>query len=213
MSVRLLARMYLPNKRLFVHCIRRGSNGDQPEGVSRRYTAIVLIGLATELESDTIRACGGDSPREICGRILDDVGSVTNLGDVALTLWAARLWRHSNAQAALDRLRVLDPVRGAHDTVEIAWALTALSCSGEASGWPAGDAGLAKRVAGRLAALFHESSGAFQHVPSDASPSRTRAHVCCFADLVYPTQAFSYYGRMTGDKTALDLAKRGAEFM
>ncbi|MEE9294638.1 MAG: hypothetical protein V3W34_06735 [Phycisphaerae bacterium] len=209
LSVRALARMYLPDARMFCHCMRRGPDGDQPEGVSRRYTAIVLIGLASE-PADTGRGiCNGDDPLAVCGRLLSDVDTAEDLGDAALTLWAARLLEHPGASKALDRLRALDPARGPHPTVEVAWALTALSVKAEAPGDPS----LAGHIARRLIRSFNHDVGVFPHWPEQVPRPFLRGHVLCFADMVYPVQALSYYHRATGDGEALQTAQRGGQQM
>lgn len=208
-SIRALGRMYLPRERMFCHCIRRGPRGDKPEGVSRRYTAIVLIGLATEPAEAAEEALGGASAEDVCSRLLSDVDGVTNMGDVALTLWAANALGHSRASAALDRLRALDPVRGAHPTVEVAWALTALAAHPEATT----DAALAERIAKRLIHSFNASSGVFPHWPNGVPRPRLRGHVSCFADMVYPVQALSHHYLATHDAEALAAAKGGGAHM
>ncbi len=208
-SLRGLRRMYLPSEQMFCHCIRRGAAGDVPEGVSRRYTAIVMIGLATESTAAAGAILDGGTTRDLGDRLLSDVERVSNLGDVALTYWATRLHDHPRSDVALERLRQLDPVRGRHPTVEIAWTLASLSVPGREMP----DAALARKVAGRLSSCYHEPSGAFSHWPADASPTWLRRHVSCFADLVYPTQALSYYHQATGDTQSAALAKRCGAFM
>jgi hypothetical protein len=210
LSVRALARMYLPTDRMFCHCVRRRPGGNVPEGVSRRYTAITLLGLALQqhdLSPDVFG--GGDDSRSVCERLLADVAGVENLGDVALTLWAAKLLRNEDAARALDRLRSLDPVGRPHSTVEIAWALTALSVRpGEVT-----DEALCEGVANRLLRSFRAQSGLFPHWPPGVAPSPWRAHVSCFADWVYPVQALAHYYRATGCQEAIDKARRSAESM
>ncbi len=209
MSVRGLERMFLPKERMYCHCIRRGTSGDVPEGRSRRYTAIVLIGLATECDDAIASATAGAGTAAICERLLSDIETVTNLGDVALTLWAATLLDHPAAARALDHLRSLDPVGGPHPMVEIAWALTSLSAVPDASG----DDELAARIAGRVLGAYSSDSGVFPHWPMGSPRPLVRGHVSCFADMVYPVQALSFYHRRTNDEPALQAAKRGREHM
>lgn len=209
MSIRALARMYVSEKSLFCHCIRRRPDGDFVEGLSPRYTAIVLIGLATEALGTTRSILGGVEVGDVCGRLLRSASTMPNLGDVALTLWAGRALGHDDANKALDRLRALDPVGGAHPTVEVAWALSSLVADGEC----ASDEKLARRVADRLLASFRASSGVFSHWPTDAQTSALRGHVSCFADLVYPVQALAYYHMATGAAGAIEAAKRCGAFM
>jgi hypothetical protein len=209
LSLGALSRMFLPDDKMFYHCIRRGPNGDQPEGVSRRYTAIALIGLATESDADATAACGGVSVGDVCSRLLSDVDSVDNIGDVALTLWAAALLDHPDGRSALTRLKSLDPVRGTHPTVEVAWCLTALSAKPTYT-----DADtLAAQIAKRIIASYPAECDVFPHWPNSAPKPFARAHISCFADMVYPVQALSYYYLATQDAPALEAAKRGGQHM
>ena len=48
-ALRSLAGMYSPSDRLFAFRVRPGAKGLAREGLSPRYTAITLIGLAEEL--------------------------------------------------------------------------------------------------------------------------------------------------------------------
>ena len=223
---RALKRMYLPDRGMFAFCLRRGRNGDVLEGVSPRYSAIALIGLAEEDESVASDVLGGADIQTLCSRLLDDVHQVENVGDVALTLWAALALRHSEAGKAHDQLRELRPWECACPTVELAWALTAFSISETLASSetfasaealapdPAFlDSAPASQVARRLLGSFLPASELFPHWPSDAGASWIRDHVCCYADLVYPIQALSHYYRCSGDEEAITVAKRCAERM
>jgi len=75
------------------------------------------------------------------------------------------------------------------------------------------DDGLAARIAGRLIDSFNHQAGIFPHWPVGACASFLRAHVACFADLVYPTQALALYHRHSGDEQAGAAARRCAQAM
>ncbi len=209
LALRSLERMYLPEQRRFAFRLRRENDRDVLEGVSPRYTAIVLLGLREESPADVERILAGGSLAEVADALLADVERFTDFGEVALTLWAARRLGRPAAQRALDRLVELNPVHGAHPTVELSWALTALSV-------PGSDVEarlLARQLADRLRISFVETTGLFPHWPLDSEAGGWRAHVACFADLVYPTQALSFYYRATGDPTALRTATQCAKQM
>jgi hypothetical protein len=203
MSLRGLKRMFLSTERMFCHCIRRTKGVDSPEGISRRYTAITLLGLAGESEDRVRQILEPHDAQSVCGRLLEDVDSVNNLGDVALTLWAACALNHSGASRAFDRLVQLDPIEGGHPTVELSWVLRALVAHGQ----PTHDGALAERMARRLLANYRVSTGLFPHMPDGAPVSKARAHVACFADLVYPIQALCAYYESSRDEEALAAAK------
>ncbi len=210
MALDALGRMYRPEQRLFGHCIRRQSgNRDELEGTSVRYTAMTLLGLMKESEDVAKSVMSGHSPQDVGQGLLDGVASRENLGDVALIYWTARDLGLSGAAKALDRLRMLDPVGGPHPTVEVAWALTALSVH---EGGLA-DERLAADVAHRLLDSYHPLSGLFSHWPEGVKQSSLRSHVACFADLVYPIQALSHYGVTAESREALDAVQGCADRM
>jgi hypothetical protein len=208
-AVRALARMYRPEKRLFAFRIRRTPDGEFLEGASQRYTAIVLIGLAAESDHVASAVLAGQGRNEVCGRLIDDIGRTSDVGEAALTLWAARALRHPNAAAALERLRAMEPARAHCPTVELSWGLTALVADGS----DATDPALAEAIAHRLLASYHKRSALFPHWPVGAKAASLRSHVACFADLVYPIQALSGYYRTARSVDALNAARQCAARM
>ena len=201
--------MYRPEQHIFAFRLRRWADKDVLEGVSGRYTAIALIGLATELEQDARDALRGQDPQDVCGRLVDAAEASDDIGQVALTLWAARAWDNPKVSKALERLKRMDPVRTACPTVELSWCLAALSIGG---GRPVEES-LARAVAGRLLAAFRPQSSLFSHWPADVPNRSFRSHVACFADLVYPIQSLSHYGRAAGCSEALQAARACAQRM
>jgi hypothetical protein len=205
-ALRALRRMYLPAQKVFAFHIRRTPQGDVLEGISRRYTAIALIGLADEPPQTTREALVGADPLEVCGKLIEDAKAATDLGEVALTLWAARKLGHPNTGAALDKLQAMQPDQAACPTVELAWSLTALALGG---GEPT-DCDLSGHIAARLLASFQRGSLLFPHYSAGTCPSRWRAHIGCYADLVYPIQALSAWSLAANDHRALDIANQCA---
>ncbi len=205
-ALRALRKMFLPDSGRFVFRLRRSENGVRPEGFSRRYTAIALIGLAGLKPKESRWVLHGQDPGDVCDRLLEDLKITEDMGEVALTLWAARALKRPTWPRALHRLLSLQPHDGKWRTVEIAWALTAL-CLPAAE--PA-NRRMAGAIAGRLLASFETASGLFPHWPGGAWRPRLRGHVSCFADQVYPILALSYYSRVCGQIEALWTAKRCA---
>jgi hypothetical protein len=192
---------------LFAFRIRRGPHGEEIlEGASQRYTAIVLIGLSSEDPQVAAQILAGESIHALVQRLLAQVDGMDNLGDVALTLWAAKSCSEPDAERAATRLRALRPTEVPYPTVELAWALTAL-CSGKMDEQ---DLEWAHSLYLRLLSTQDQRSGLFAHLPPDTRALPLRAHVACFADLVYPIQALSYYSLATGEREALEAAKRCA---
>jgi hypothetical protein len=198
-----LRRMYAPGDRLFRFRLRLTSRGLVAEGLSHRYTAITLVGLANDAAAVSVLA--NHTPAEVCSTLLDRLDAVTNLGDAALTLWAAQAVRHRGAARAVSRLRELDPM-GAHPTVEVAWSLAALCVD---SACP--DPRLRDQLAERLMNACPDSN-IFPHTLGAATQS-ARSHVACFADLVYPVHALARYLRFTDSERAASVVERVARTM
>jgi hypothetical protein len=205
LALRSLARMYRREERLFVFRLRRMAKDIASEGLSRRYSAISVIGLAGDPTVDARAVLGGHDLHDVCGRLMSDVSRLSNLGDVALILWAAAAAAYPDREWARERLMELRPAEGTYPTVAVAWSLAALCVDGDAR---VGD--LRERLARRLVAAFESRSGIFPHVIRDYGRG-ARSHVACFADLVYPVHALALYHRLSGDRDARLVAMRCAD--
>ena len=202
MAIGALCRMYRPDQRLFCFHIRKAGDSEVVEGVSHRYTATVLLTLAGYDRQVAELVLEDHSPEDVCNALIDQVQDSKDLGAVALTLWAARALSLRRTGDVLRQLKVMLPDREAYPTVEVAWALTALSIPGDAPS----DAALAERIAVRLLASFNRHSGLFPHWPAGVHSPWLRSHVTCYADFVYPIQALSWYHLSTGHTAAVDTA-------
>ena len=208
-ALRSLRRMYRPQKRVFAFRLRRTEDGLRLEGVSNRYTAMALIGLANEPAEVVADVLAGQSLSEVCGQLIERVSNSRDLGEVALALWCARMLGHPAAGRALGQLRAMSPHERNYPTVELSWALTAQLVPGSS----VRDEQLSDAIARRLVASFQASSALFPHWPVGARPSRFRAHVTCYADLVYPIQALAHYHLARRDEQVLSVARRCATRM
>lgn len=204
MAWRGLARMYAPGEKRFVFRLRKADGGIVSEGLSPRYTAITLIGLATEPEAPAQEVLQGMTARGLAADLLREVPMMPNLGDVALTLWATAALGVEGRQAAVARLLELDPARATHPTVEVAWALSGVVEHGDPQLAPVRDA-LAARLVQALS-----TGNIFPHVLG-GDDGGARAHVACFADMVYPIQALSRLKLATGDASGIDAALRAGD--
>ncbi len=200
LAVPALAQMYLPQEKLFVFCLRLTPDGIVAEGISRRYTAITLMGLALEDQDTVAKVLAGDSVQEVCSRLVRDVAGSENLGDVALLLWAAHMIGYPDLSPIRKKLFELQPTERVYPVVELAWALSALCNDKDPSSDPIREA-----LAVRLLDEFSSTSGIFPHIAGERM-SGLRSHVSCFADLVYPVQALSFYVQLTGDRRAREAA-------
>ena len=201
-AVKGLGRMYLPDSKRFVFCVRRNGERIIPEGASRRYTAITLIGLAGEAEETIKSALGGQEAGDVLAGLAENISGVDNLGDVALSFWAACALDFPERDGIRKRLVELNTADGAHPVVEASWVLDSL-CLDSTAVESARD-----RLADRLISSFNPDSAVFPHVLGSAG---ARSHVSCFADMVYPIHALSNYYKISGRQDALDAAAKCAE--
>jgi hypothetical protein len=201
-----LPRMYDPAGGRFVFRLRRTDAGIVPEGGSDRYTAITLLGLSGEAPAAARAALHGSEPLEVWRSLAARAARSPILGDVALTLWAGVALGAPRREDLVVRLLELRPAQAVHPTVEVAWTLSALTLDPEA---PVGD--VREQVARRLRESQGARSGAFPHVLGGGGG--LRAHVCCFADLVYPIQALSLRAEHHEDRAAAEAARRAAELI
>ncbi len=209
MAARLLPRMYRKEEGVFAFRLRRGQGRDRLEGISRRYTAIVLLALADEPEGLAREALHGEAPAAACNRLIDAVSGSRDVGEVALTLWAARSLDHPRVPQVLAQLESMNPAEGRWPTVETAWCLSAAVAHGSSTT----SLPLAEAVTNLLLSRFKPATGLFAHGPCRGAARLMSQHVCCFADLVYPTQALSMYGWATGDRAVLEAAESCARAM
>ena len=207
MALRSLARMYRPEEKLFVFRLRRAGQAILAEGLSRRYTAITLIGLSEEEPTAVARVLGGTDRAAVYDRLLRDLDEMQSLGDVALTVWAGHALGIAARDRAVARLRVLYAAKDAQPTVELSWVVSALSLDEVA------DPDLRERAARRLLDSFRPSTGVFPHVIGGGRQHAFASHVSCFADLVYPVQALSFHARATGAAPSREAARACAEYM
>jgi len=198
-GIRSLRRMYSPAEQLFHFRLRRTRAGIVPQGISVRYTAITLIGLRYERSKIISEILHGGTIEQVCRRLIEEASVSDNLGDVALCCWAASLHGQPLAPARERLLQILSNEQR-HATVELSWALSALTVL-------AHDLALLRSVATQVAECFNASSKVFPHLTGN---SGYRTHVACFADQVYPILALSDYSLLTGDRSALEIADRCA---
>lgn len=205
MAISGLGRMFVPEENLFIYCIRKNKSGINPEEISLRYTAITLIGLANEKKETIEPILGKDGLERVLNKMKGKMESTQNLGDVALSFWAAHVHGFKEMSVFRDRFIQLDPVNRKYSTVELSWALDASCLDTEISGsdYPV-------RLAERLMISMNGKTGIFPHVVGGNQRS-LRSHVSCFADAVYPIHALSSYYRLSGEKGALEAASKCAE--
>ena len=191
-----LPNMYSVAAQRYVFTVRGQNDALVPAGVSTRYSAITLIGLA----ADGLKRWSLPYDPNVLGKALvADLATCSNLGDAALTAWAARALGADTTAAWRDLTRLFE-AESAHPTVEVAWALAAAAMEPRRV-----SADLRARLKARLLDAFHADSGLFAHT---AGGRTSRSHIACFADQVYPIFALARYSAAFDDVAALDAAAR-----
>jgi hypothetical protein len=172
-------------------------------GTSHRYGAIVALGAFFLPEQQQRDVLAGQSLDDFISLLVKRLDHVTNVGDAALTAWAAAQCEHPMLTAALDRLRELDKLDQPQFVVEIAWVVSALAA---ARGQLDVESYLSA-ARDRLLGCVHPGSPVFPHVTGPGLVKDYRAHVACFADQVYPIQALARLHGSRADPEALRAAE------
>ena len=209
-----LPQMFDREAGIFSFRVRRDGRAIVREGISRRYTAITLIGLAGEEPAAARDVLGGRSVAEAANALARSAGGDDSIGDLALIAWAASL-AGTDTKAVWRLIEDRQPETQSYPTVEVAWALSAAVA----------DARPDTRLRDALAARLHNamsSHGLFPHAlgmvrtadgPGANGANSQRSHVSCFADLVYPVLALSQHATLTGDPASTACALKGAAAM
>lgn len=172
----------------------------RPAGTSRRYGAIIALGLLRLPEPDQRAVLGGEDCYELVGRMAKRLDTETSRGDVALLCWAAAEAGHSELPHAVHRLRELDRRAGPLDVVAAAWVVTGLVAARRHVDVEEHLAVARRRLlAARAAAVYPHMIG--------GATSWYRAHVGSFADQIYPVQALARLHRSGDDPVALATAE------
>lgn len=204
-AIRALPRMYSHKDGLFVHQLVKIEGKIVKIGISHRYSSIVFIGLSKEPQNVIKSIFGENSLIEAYDRLHDHTNSLTNLGDIALALWAAISINYRNQEVIVKQLLREISEKKIFTVVELSWILDALCLFAESK-----HDDIIKSIADRIINSFNYKSGFFPHIIGKDQKS-LRSHVSCFADLVYPIHALSNYYRYNSDLKALNAAKRCAE--
>lgn len=208
MAQQILPRMYLADRQLFAHTVRRetvDSRSVRLEGVNVRYTAIVALGVAHLALEEQRAILAGHTAAELAETVAEMGTTAPDLGTAALAGWACAEITGRVPTSAFDRITREINYAAPQPTVDYAWALTALLATGPTHQL----APTAERAAERLMAA-QGAEAIFPHALPAITLRRFRAHVGCYADQVYPIQALARYFAATADRRALDAANRCA---
>lgn len=211
-----LPPMLDPESQIYCSIYNRTGSGMVREGLSPRYTLMVLLGLHLYQQSGHALPLPIEPTLEA---LLRDPKWIDNLGDLGLLLWTCAelrpdvlpdLYTRIGADQALGRYP--DGRRG--NTMEVAWYLTGLATCAIAG---YGDLpGLRSRAADarQVLAASCGPTGVYGHFSRSGSLSNSvRGRIGSFADQVYPTIAFARAWRAWGEEDARRAAQTTAQTM
>jgi len=217
LAIRGLQGMFLVEQAGFCHKVWLDGAGQlQPSGISDRYTAMVLIGLACQ----GLMGRSLDLPLDSAwDRVISWALGPAGHGDTGLVLWAASIKGDDRApqiaEAIARRQQQILAERALCPSMETGWLLTGLSeaMSRNIGGQPV--AQLAEKVFARLTANFCESTGLFSFgrggIQRSPLAERVSTRLGSFASQVYPTIGLSRYAVASGSQQALATARRCAD--
>ncbi len=206
-----LSRDYRHCPQEFHHTVRHDPQGrPRPYGYNLRYGAISQIGVSRW------RAAHPAEPMplpDLWQKAVARLGTIDDLGDAALWVWAWGEGGQDGADLFIDRLiRLWRSQRQRCNAVEFAWVLLACLAVHERS--PAHRArieGVMREADAQLRPLFCASSRLVCRHAREGWIEGLGRRIACFADQVYPILAYSRYGTVFEDRQALDLAGRVVE--
>jgi hypothetical protein len=209
LAVRGLVSMFDPESQLFCHRLVSTPKGLIREGVSRRYTAMALLGLQALQKSGERCPFDIDAIFKSC---IGDTRWVDGVGDFGLLIWLTAehapeqldgLFERMDLETSLDRF--LDARKGR--TMELAWFLAGLchaTVAAPSCRWPLGD--IAVDTYHRLQDN-RRHSGLYGHLAATKSLSGLcRGRIGSFADQIYPIYALSKFATTFQLEEPLDLA-------
>jgi hypothetical protein len=187
-----------------------GSDGQRHlSGASVRYAAMSQIGVAKWLQYHSNDS--GNLP-ELWPKISDNFRNISDIGDLALSLWAGIQTGADNCEKFAVAVKECWPVQSARcNAVELGWLVQ--SClMAQKAGCVKTDL---KPVLGdshkQLLLLFDINAGLFYRHNRPDLKGIIKRHISCFADQVYPIVALSNYGVLHNHHQSIDYAAQATE--
>ncbi|WP_244489760.1 MULTISPECIES: hypothetical protein [unclassified Rhizobium] len=176
------------------------------EGDSLRYTAIAALGLFQVDRTTQQQILGGNTVLDLANACVVRATTSADMGAVALAAWAAAEAGRFHSMPLFRQLVQILASDTSIATVDCAWALSAGLAARQF-----GDTRDVVSLATKRLMSGRSSSGLFPHMLPASASGRFRAHIGCFADQVYPIQAFSRLHAAQPNIEALSAAEACAE--
>jgi hypothetical protein len=212
-AVNAIESMYNTESKLFSYRRIINENVMVNEGLSIRYTIIVLLGIS-RLKAQG-KKCRIDM-ETVLAPLIDSARKMENIGDVGLLLWLCSMTSPNNLNKLLSELdipcslsRYRDYVQGS--TMELSWFLSGLSHAALSRSKSVPDLeALATTIFKKLMGNYDEK-GIFRHKSKSYFPNFFRNGIGNFADQVYSIYALAKFSKAFSSKKALNISSESAE--
>jgi hypothetical protein len=205
-----LSRFYPANGSELPYTVCIDSDGQwHLRGTSVRYAAISQIGIAKWLRyhcSDR-----GNLP-ELWPKISDNFKNITDIGDIALSLWAGIQSGVDNCEKYARALKECWPIQSARcNAVELGWVVQACLMVQRSDFAKINLKPVLDDSHRQLLSLFDTEAELFSRHHRFGFKEIISRHIACFADQVYPIVALSNYGLLCDHYQSIDFAAQAAE--
>jgi hypothetical protein len=179
-------------------------------GFSIRYAAISQIGIAEWLK--THPEDRAHLPN-LWPKIIDNYHNITDIGDLALVLWAAVANKADNCELLARTLSTSwQSQANLCNAVELGWIIQACTLALSEQGHLKPHMGpVLNQAKTNLVSLFRPQQNLFQRHNRAGIAETISRRIACFADQVYPILAMSTYGLIFNDKQSIEIAARATE--
>ncbi len=190
------------------HTVKINQNNEcVTEGFNIRYAAISQIGIARWLKyhpDDEYRL------PQLWSRITDNFDKITNIGDLALSVWAGAQSHVDNCNQFVEMLRkIWIGQADLCNAVELGWVIQACTIVlNEIENLSYDLETVLADAYKRLVILFNEKTNLFyRHIRSTLAEIISK-RIACFADQVYPVLALTSYGVICNNQNSIEIASR-----
>lgn len=179
-------------------------------GFSIRYAAISQIGIAEWLK--THPEDRAHLPN-LWPKIIDNYHNITDIGDLALVLWAAVANKADNCELLARTLSTSwQSQANLCNAVELGWIIQACTLALSEQGHLKPHIGpVLNQAKTNLVSLFRPQQNLFQRHNRTGLAEIISRRIACFADQVYPILAMSTYGLLFNDKQSIEIAAIATE--
>ena len=191
-------------------CRPADNNVHKLVGSSFRYAIISQIGIAEWLK--THPEDRAHLPN-LWPKIIDNYHNITDIGDLALVLWAAVANKADNCELLARTLSTSwQSQANLCNAVELGWIIQACTLALSEQGHLKPHIGpVLNQAKTNLVSLFRPQRSLFQRHNRAGIAETISRRIACFADQVYPILAMSTYGLLFNDKQSIEIAARATE--